>query len=77
MGDGCMNMKTDSERVTRKAMTLFLILFLVFGSVLGGLVAVFYRSEIDSFLHDVEIKEWGLMELQGLALENEFDHTRP
>ncbi|BBD08653.1 sensor domain-containing diguanylate cyclase [Desulfovibrio ferrophilus] len=70
-----MNMKTDSERVTRKAMTLFFVLFLIFGSVLGGLVAVFYRSEIDSFLHDVEIKEWGLMELQGLALENEFDHV--
>jgi len=68
-------MRTDSERVARKAMTLFLVLFLIFGSVLGGLVAVFYWFEVDSFLHDVQIKERGLMELQRLALENEFDHV--
>lgn len=70
-----MSMEADSERITRKAMGLFFMLFLGFGAVLGGLAAVFYQSEINTIEQAIGGKEIGRVELQSLALEEAFVHV--
>lgn len=66
-------MKREDDKVIRRAINLFLILFLVIGSLLGGTAAILYRTVMNSFLTDLRAREYHSIELQVSAIKSEFD----
>jgi len=56
------------RRVIHAAINLFLLLFLFFGSLIGGMVAIFYQSQLDTVLADIKTQEMHAIELQKRVL---------
>jgi diguanylate cyclase (GGDEF)-like protein len=66
-------MKIKPNQPTKKAMTLFLILFLAIGALLAGSVALLYRAEINTFLSKLKEQERHTIGRQKTAIGGEFD----
>ncbi len=58
----------------KKTLNLFLLLFLIIGAIASGLVGVFYRTEIDSFLSRIKIQETHTVSLQGKVIGDAFKY---
>lgn len=52
------------SKVIQRAINLFFLLFLFFGSMIGGMVALFYQSQLDTVLADIKTQEMHAIELQ-------------
>jgi diguanylate cyclase (GGDEF)-like protein len=66
-------MKREDEKIFQKAMNLFLVLFLVIGSVLGGTAAVLYRSTMNDIMIDLRKRETNAVGLEQTAVQVEFN----
>lgn len=62
----------ERDDIIRKARSLFLVLFFVFGAMLGGTVAVFYRSEINTRESTLTSQERYSITLQGIVMGEVF-----
>lgn len=67
-------MSAENNKVIRRSLNLFLLLFLIFGGILGGLVAVFYQSQLNTYISDLKNRELHTVELQSRSIGNEFDN---
>ncbi len=56
-----------------KSINLFLILFLLFGSLLGGTVAVFYKIQFNSILNEIRNEETHGITIQRNELESKMN----
>lgn len=63
---------SKDAKIIRKSLNLFFLFFLLFGAVLGGLVAVFYQSQINTFLSELKSHESHTIELQSRTIGHEF-----
>jgi diguanylate cyclase (GGDEF)-like protein len=66
-------MKKKVDQPTRKAMNLFLILFLLIGAVLAGSVTLLYQANLNTFLSKLKEQERYLIERQKTDIGGEFD----
>ena len=66
-------MKNRNEQPTHKALNLFLIIFLAIGSVMAGLVTLFYRTELNTFLSEMKMQEKYTLSRQSTAIKDKFD----
>lgn len=66
-------MDAENTKVVNRAFNLFMILFLAIGFVLGGVIAVAYHYETNSYLGDLKKQQQHLIELQVKVIEDEFD----
>ncbi len=66
-------MQNGLDRPTRKAMNLFLILFLAIGSLLAGSAALLYRTELNTFLSEMKVQERHALDRQSTAIGDKFD----
>ncbi len=66
-------LQNAGERVIKNSLNLFLVLFLVIGAVLGGAIAIFYRSELNTYVNELKVRERFTLELQSSVIGDEFD----
>lgn len=64
----------DNEKVIRNSLNLFFLLFLLFGGLLGGSVAVFYKSQLNTYISELKNQESQTIQLQSRAIADEFDN---
>jgi len=65
-------MKKEDDRVVQKSINLFLVLFLLTGSLLGGMAAVLYHSAMDDFMSGLKVRETRAVELELAAIQTEL-----
>lgn len=66
-------MKRDDDKVIQRAINLFLVLFLVIGSVMGGTAATLYWQVRNSFFEGLRAHETHAVEIQSAAIRTEFN----
>lgn len=64
----------EEKKVVRKALNLFFVLFVFFGCLLGGMVAIFYQSELGALVSEIESQQSAAVALEREDLSNEFDN---
>lgn len=60
-------------QATRKALNLFFVLFLAIGALLAGSLALFYRTEFNTLLSEMQLRERNVINRQSNAIRQEFD----
>ncbi len=65
-----INVQRENQKIVRKAMNLFMLLFLVIVFLLGGGAAVLYRIDMRSYVQELMSLEVHSLDLQVAAIDN-------
>ena len=69
-----MNMETEPRpSIVRRSLGLFLIIFVLSGAFVGGIVMIFYRSEVSNHLNNLKKQETFSIKLQSQTVEDILD----
>lgn len=68
-----LDLQKENHRVVKRAMNLFLVLFLAFGFVLAGGAAVLYRLDMRSYIQELMTMEIHSLDLQVATLDHELN----
>lgn len=68
-----LNLQKENHRIVRRAMNLFLVLFLAFGFVLAGGAATLYRLDMRSYIQELMTMEIHSLDLQVATLDHELN----
>ncbi|QGY39214.1 diguanylate cyclase [Pseudodesulfovibrio cashew] len=71
MGEPPIQLK--EKKIIKRALNLFLFLFLLFGSLLGGMVAIYYQAQLSNTISRLKEEEVGTLEQQGKSIAHDFD----
>jgi diguanylate cyclase (GGDEF)-like protein len=65
--------KIEREQLLKKSLNTFMLLFLVLGTLLGGMIAVFYQLQTQNYDKRICAGEQHSIELQLAVIRNHFD----
>lgn len=66
-------MNPNDQKILRKSLNLFFLIFIVTGGLVSGLASAFYRLEINSVLSEIKNQEALTVTLQSKIIEKQFD----
>jgi len=61
------------DRLTRKAVRLFFIFFMIIGTLMAGMISLMYQAELNTFITEIKVQERYVLGRQNSAIRDKFN----